>query len=217
MRKSRGSRSGASFSKIQRVKTEVEKNSRLIKAQIDQKKMEEKSAYVPPKYIPINSSDAGTIMGSVDEGLQASTGVLNQWSSGVCACFDDPQSCCLGTLCPCVLYGKNAEFLGSGTASGSCTTHCLLWGLLAGVSCILTGGVLLVLMPGCTIACCASQHRRALREKYNLPEQPCNDYCTHLCCHMCALCQENREIRRRPAHSGSLIPAVSPPEVQTMQ
>ncbi|KAJ3686863.1 hypothetical protein LUZ61_016027 [Rhynchospora tenuis] len=179
--------------------------------------MEDKSAYVPPKYIPINSSDE-VVTGSVDEGLQASRTVpeeLNQWSSGICACFDDPQSCCLGTLCPCVLYGKNAEFLGSSTESVSCTTHCLSWGLLAGVSCILTGGVLLVLMPGCTIACCASQHRRALREKYNLPEQPCNDYCTHLCCHMCALCQENREIRHRSAQSDSLN--FSPPEVQTMQ
>ncbi|XP_078148905.1 cell number regulator 5-like [Carex rostrata] len=170
--------------------------------------MEENSAYVPPKYVPISGSDAETDMGLVE---------TNQWSSGICACFDDPHSCCLGTLCPCVLFGKNAESLGSGTASGSCTTHCLLWGLLAGVSCILTGGILLVLMPGCTIACCASQNRRALREKYNLPELPCNDCCTHLCCHMCALCQESREIHHRSAGSGSSIAAVSPPEVQTMQ
>lgn len=58
--------------------------------------MEEKGAYVPPKYMPVSGSDAETDLGSVDEGrqpLRTLTGDSNHWSSGICACFDDPHSC----------------------------------------------------------------------------------------------------------------------------
>ncbi|KAJ3693760.1 hypothetical protein LUZ60_009240 [Juncus effusus] len=179
----------------------------------ERKKMEGKNVYVPPKYVPLHGSDPE----SNPNPLNAAQPISNQWSTGICACFDDPQICCLGTICPCILFAKNAEKLGSDSSPGrSCASHCLLWGLLAGLSCVLTGGVLLVLMPGFTVACCASKHRRALREKYTLPETPCNDYCTHLCCHLCALCQESREILHRSDGSDRSDPTISPPQVQTM-
>jgi hypothetical protein len=58
--------------------------------------MEEKSVYVPPKYIPISVSDAENDLASVNDGqqpLHTLTDDPNQWSSGICACFDDPHSC----------------------------------------------------------------------------------------------------------------------------
>lgn len=74
---------------------------------------------------------------------------------------------CMGLVCPCFLFGKNAEFLGSGTLVGSCMTHFVLWGLVNGLCCLLTDGILLGL-PGSLVACYACGYRRALRTKYNL-------------------------------------------------
>lgn len=77
---------------------------------------------------------------------------------------------CVGFFCPCFLFGKNAEFLGSGTLTGSCLTHFVLWALFNSVCCLLTDGTLLAL-PGFFISCYACGYRRALRSKYNLQVQ----------------------------------------------
>lgn len=74
---------------------------------------------------------------------------------------------CIGIICPCFLFGKNAETLGSGTLMGSCMTHFILWALVNTVCCLLTEGILLGL-PGCFIACYACGYRRELRLRYNL-------------------------------------------------
>ncbi|KAL5222316.1 hypothetical protein ABZP36_027029 [Zizania latifolia] len=122
---------------------------------------------------------------------------------------------CIGATCPCFLFGKNAQFLGSGTLAGSCTTHCMLWGLLTSLCCVFTGGLVLA-VPGSAVACYACGYRQALRTKYNLPEAPCGDLTTHLFCHLCAICQEYREIRERTDSVSSSAHNVTPPPTQTM-
>lgn len=187
---------------------------------------------MPPAYIPLEGSqnqlsdsegekDEAKVVGSnrVKAGGIENYESPQQWSSGICACCDDLQSCFIGLLCPCFLFGKNAEFLGSGTFMGSCTTHFILWGLVNTVCCFLTEGVLLGL-PGCFVACYACGYRRTLRAKYNLEEAPCGDFVTHLFCHLCAMCQEYREIRERSAGSNSPelnLVEVKPPPPQTME
>ena len=74
----------------------------------------------------------------------------------------------VGLFCPCFLFGKNAELLGSRTMFGSCATHFILWALTNTVCCLLTDGLFLNL-PGCVLACYACGYRKALRSKYNLP------------------------------------------------
>ncbi|XP_024191653.1 protein PLANT CADMIUM RESISTANCE 10 isoform X2 [Rosa chinensis] len=126
---------------------------------------------------------------------------------------------CIGLFCPCYLFGKNAEFLGSGTLMGSCTTHFILWVLVNTVCCLLTDGLILGI-PGCFVACYACGYRRALRSKYNLQEAPCGDFITHFFCHLCAICQEYREIREKSAESGPgdlNLAIVTAPAVQTME
>ncbi|PWZ09728.1 Cell number regulator 5 [Zea mays] len=202
-----------------------------------------KGSYVPPQYIPLYSLDTEEDRVPAVEENHATRPKLNQdptqWSSGICACFDDPQSLvykfaqlrrqqqnvamdfmaiflgCIGAICPCFLFGKNAQFLGSGTLAGSCTTHCMLWGLLTSLCCVFTGGLVLA-VPGSAVACYACGYRSALRTKYNLPEAPCGDLTTHLFCHLCAICQEYREIRERTGNGSSPAPNVTPPPVQTM-
>ncbi|XAR48348.1 hypothetical protein NMG60_11031151 [Bertholletia excelsa] len=183
------------------------------------------SNYVPPPYIPLGSSDSDAefVQRNDDIPVPAHPAIVSespvQWSSGICACCDDIQSCCIGLLCPCFIFGRNAEFLGSGTLMGSCMTHFILWAVVNTVCCLLTDGVLLGL-PVCFVACYACGYRRALRSKYNLQEAPCGDFVTHFFCHLCAVCQEYREIRERSGGGSSLSDlnpvAVTAPSIQMM-
>ncbi|XP_057538736.1 protein PLANT CADMIUM RESISTANCE 10 [Amaranthus tricolor] len=180
-------------------------------------------SYVPPPYIPLANSDheleAATAENSNLPASASSSDVPVQWSSGICACCDDTPSCVIGLFCPCYLFAKNAEFLGSGTLLGPCMTHFMLWALLNSVCCLLTDGVLLGL-PGCFISCYACNYRKNLRIKYNLPEAPCGDFVTHFFCHQCAVCQEYREICERsddPNYADLSIHAVTAPPIQKMQ
>ncbi|KAI9128994.1 hypothetical protein K1719_000477 [Acacia pycnantha] len=40
-------------------------------------------------------------------------------------------------------------------------------------------------------------YRGKLRGLFNLPEDPCNDFCVHCFCVSCAICQEYRELKNR--------------------
>lgn len=91
----------------------------------------------------------------------------------------------------------------------------MLWGLLTSFCCLCTGGLVLA-VPGSAVACYACGYRQTLRAKYNLLEAPCGDLTTHLFCHLCAICQEYREIRERTDSSSSSGPSVTPPPIQTM-
>lgn len=74
---------------------------------------------------------------------------------------------CIGLFFPCFLFGKNAEFLGSGTLVGSCITHFILWAFVNTLCCVLSQGCLLAL-PGCFVSCYACGYRKTLRSRYNL-------------------------------------------------
>ncbi|XP_009141955.1 protein PLANT CADMIUM RESISTANCE 10 isoform X2 [Brassica rapa] len=140
----------------------------------------------------------------------------NHWNllRFVCGCIGF-----IGLFCPCYIFGKNAELLGSGKFAGPCLTHCISWALVNTICCFATNGVLLGL-PGCFVSCYACGYRRSLRTKYNLQEAPCGDFVTHFFCHLCAICQEYREIRERS--SGSNPPdmkmaVTDAPIAQTME
>ncbi|KAI5440164.1 variant 2, Protein PLANT CADMIUM RESISTANCE 10 [Lathyrus oleraceus] len=133
--------------------------------------MKNQGGYVPPAYIPLGQSDSDAMSVSLHHGDDSSNGsnqMQPQWSSGICACCDDMQSCCIGCFCPCYLFGKNAEFLGSGTFVGSCVTHFILWSLINAACCIITDGLFWGL-PGCLVSCYACGYRGTLRSKHNLP------------------------------------------------
>lgn len=77
--------------------------------------MKGRGSYVPPLYVPLGQSDAPTdyldSSSSSDENEDVNKNVVDvaasasrppvaakdptQWSSGICACFDDSQSCML--------------------------------------------------------------------------------------------------------------------------
>lgn len=185
--------------------------------------MKEKGHYVPPSYTPLSQSEDADAEVTTTPNLEgADSGGTKgddpvQWSSGICACFDDTQSCVIGLFCPCYILGKNAELLGSGTFAGPCLAHCISWALVNTICCFATSGVLLGL-PGCFMSCYACGYRRSLRAKYNLEEAPCGDCATHFFCHFCAICQEYREIRERGSNPPDMKMAITDaPLTQTME
>ncbi|KAH0779657.1 hypothetical protein KY290_006084 [Solanum tuberosum] len=53
-----------------------------------------------------------------------------------------------------------------------------------------------------------------------MQEAPCGDFATHFFCHLCAICQEYREIHERSGDSNSSdlsLVAVTAPQVQKME
>lgn len=68
-------------------------------------------SYVPPPYIPLNQedTDAHNTQANGVPYHQSTVQDPTQWSSGICACFDDMQSCMpLSDLWS--LFTKNIKF-----------------------------------------------------------------------------------------------------------
>ncbi|KAF5186155.1 Cell number regulator [Thalictrum thalictroides] len=91
----------------------------------------------------------------------------NQWNSSLFACLgrnddfcsSDLEVCLLGSLAPCVLYGGNAERLGSG--AGSFANHCLPYTGLYLLGNSLFGW-------NCMAPLFSHHTRSAIRRKFNL-------------------------------------------------
>ncbi|XAR50997.1 hypothetical protein NMG60_11005488 [Bertholletia excelsa] len=166
-----------------------------------------------------------------------------QWDSGICSCLgrndefcsSDLEVCLLGSVAPCVLYGSNAERLLP--APGTFVNHSMVYSGLYVIGNCLFGW-------NCLAPWFSYSTRTAIRRKFNLEgscealvrscgcggsiledevqREHCETTCdlaTHMFCHVCALCQEGREIRRRlphPAFSAQPVWAVIPPGEQTM-
>ncbi|BBN19554.1 hypothetical protein MPTK1_8g11660 [Marchantia polymorpha subsp. ruderalis] len=110
-----------------------------------------------------------------------------QWTSGLCDCFEDCNSCCLGMFCPCVLFGRIANIVDQGAIS------CLGAGT---VFCCLTNCTACGFLHTCT-------YRARMRQKFGLPEKPCVDCCSDYFCLRCSTCQLYRELLNRridPSH-----------------
>ncbi|GMI80987.1 hypothetical protein like AT2G37110 [Hibiscus trionum] len=167
----------------------------------------------------------------------------SQWNSSLFACLgrndefcsSDIEVCLLGSLVPCVLYGTNAERLGSDP--GTFANHCLPYSALYLIGNSFFGW-------NCLAPWFSYSTRTAIRRKFNLEgsfealnrscgccggcmedelqREQCEltcDLATHVLCHPCAVCQEGREVRRRLHHPGfntQAVLAMVPPGEQSM-
>ncbi|KAK9058406.1 hypothetical protein SSX86_023248 [Deinandra increscens subsp. villosa] len=106
----------------------------------------------------------------------------SKWSTGLFECGGDGNlSACLITyFFPCITFGQIAEVLDEGKSSF--VAHGFIYGALMTVSCHWLYAIMF---------------RQRLRAKYRLPSDPCNDYCVHIFCDSCALCQEYAELKNR--------------------
>ena len=91
-------------------------------------------------------------------------------------CFSDMPSCLLTTCCPCLAYGKVAEF-----ALG------LPWYLMCSLMCCCSN-----------FRCCLGMaSRQSLRGKLDIDGHWAEDACIHAFAQPCALCQEVRPIHKQ--------------------
>ncbi|KAK8522654.1 hypothetical protein V6N13_115613 [Hibiscus sabdariffa] len=103
------------------------------------------------------------------------------WSTGVCDCCYDVPNCMITMLCPCVTFGQIAEIVDHGS-----------------VSSIANGLFYTVILWSTGLACIYSSfYRSRMRKQYMLAETPYPDWCLHVFCESCALCQEYRELKNR--------------------
>ncbi|KAF2289963.1 hypothetical protein GH714_039334 [Hevea brasiliensis] len=167
-----------------------------------------------------------------------------QWNSSLFACLgrndefcsSDLEVCLLGSVAPCVLYGSNAERLGS--SPGTFANHCLPYTGLYLIGNAFFGW-------NCLAPWFSHPSRTAIRRRFDLKQGSCEtlnnscgccgscvddelqreqcesacDFATHVFCHLCALCQEGREIRRRVPHPGfnaQSVLVMIPPGEQAM-
>ncbi|XP_074312075.1 cell number regulator 8 [Silene latifolia] len=199
----------------------------------------------PSKQHPVPPMTEPQTYGWTADGLVVGQPIMGRtpWSSGFFSCLghqdaffsSDLEVCLLGSVAPCVLYGTNAERLGS--TSGSFTSHCMTYTALYLIGNSFFGW-------NCLAPWFSYSTRTAIRRSFNLEgscealtrhcgcggsfveddvqreqcEMAC-DFATHVFCHPCSLCQEGREIRRRLPHPGfttQQVVVMIPPGEQSM-
>ncbi|XP_064786834.1 placenta-specific gene 8 protein-like [Oncorhynchus masou masou] len=106
----------------------------------------------------------------------------NQWSTGICDCFDDFQVCCFAFWCfPCFACTTTSEF-------GECFCLPMLDGLWSSTQ--------LVGVPTC-IPPVSMSMRVAVRTRYGIQGDMKADCVNSTFCNICSWCQMAREIKRR--------------------
>ncbi|XP_058215415.1 cell number regulator 8-like [Rhododendron vialii] len=166
-----------------------------------------------------------------------------RWNTGLFDCIgrndkfstSDRQVCLLGSVAPCVPYGRNAERLYSGRwiFVEHCLYYCFML-LMQIVTCVRNPSPLFL---GAYPGLITFHSRRDIHEKFNieggcealnrsygcwkccLEQEECYDIFIHLFCHACALCQEARELHCRfpdPGFNSQPLLVTIPPGQQTM-
>ncbi|KAL7266840.1 hypothetical protein RUND412_010595 [Rhizina undulata] len=110
---------------------------------------------------------------------------IEDYHHGLCDCFSDIPTCCLGFWCPCVLYSRTYHRLKTVPNSNinefkMINAHSLAFCALAPVSWVFT-----------------VFQRTRIREKYRLEGSLGSDCTKAYCCVMCTLVQDDREVRDR--------------------
>ncbi|KAK8852244.1 DUF614 domain protein [Apiospora arundinis] len=109
---------------------------------------------------------------------------LSPWSSHVFDCFDSADELFMACLCPCIVFGKTRARLRDPSMATYDTVNsdCAIWTFLSmcGLSCIYQWGA-----------------RKEIRERYAIKGDEAEDAMLTLCCPVCALVQEEKEVVRR--------------------
>lgn len=152
------------------------------------------------------------------------------WTTGICACAEDPESCWLGLFCPCILFGRNVQNMRDDIPwTAPCTCHAIFveGGMALAVATALFHGVnpraAFLIGEGLFFAwwMCGiytGLFRQELQRKYHLKNSPCDPCAVHCCMHWCALCQEHREMQGRLSDNAVMpMTIINPPPPQEMQ
>ncbi|KAG6541130.1 hypothetical protein Mapa_017501 [Marchantia paleacea] len=102
------------------------------------------------------------------------------WTTELFGFLEDCYGCPLVIIAPCITFGQIAEI--TDTGYNKCQTAGIIYAiaLFLGIPCLYS-----------------YTYRTKMRHKFNLREDPLDDFCTHFWCEFCALAQEYRELRYR--------------------
>ncbi|KAL7596903.1 hypothetical protein Lser_V15G30444 [Lactuca serriola] len=141
----------------------------------------------------------------------------NSWAVGLYDCFSDFKISVLVLLCPCVAFGKIAEIVNEGETSWTepGSLYCFLYVVQIGFMEILDYIWLILFKHKCFGAMgyqgwivgfilatfYNGLYRTKMRRQWNLKGSLSSDYCLHLWCHQCALCQQYRQLE----HQGFIV------------
>lgn len=126
----------------------------------------------------------------------------NEWNHSLGSCFESYESCLLGSFCSCLSFGRSSKLLRTRDSDPiaeprALTTLCNPFSVVyyaANLATMNFGGPLL------------SMWRRGLiRKRYGIKGNYVQDVAVHICCHCCALIQEDREIMMREAERRKLF------------
>ncbi|KAG6504081.1 hypothetical protein ZIOFF_036409 [Zingiber officinale] len=151
------------------------------------------------------------------------------WTTGICGCAEDPESCWTGLFCPCVLFGRNVERLREDVPwTNPCICHalCVEGGIALAAATAIFHGIdpetSFLIGEGLVFAwwICGTYTgivRKSLQQKYHLKNSPCDPCAVHCCMHWCAICQEHREMKSHLSENLAVpMTTVNPPPVQEM-
>lgn len=116
------------------------------------------------------------------------------FESGLCDCCSDCDICLCSFCCPCIQFGRNVE---SHDSTLPCAGCCL-----CGLTCLVcttwwpvSGGI----GPSCLIL----QNRINIRRELDYRRDDCVDFMKVVCCTLCVIAQDGRELKnhgRRSRH-----------------
>jgi Cys-rich protein (TIGR01571 family) len=125
------------------------------------------------------------------------------WSFDIFSCFDEPGTCCISCLCPCIQFGEiSSEF-----DQRNCFTC----------------GAAFAILAYCNLDWCLHTYTRLeIREKYGIEGSVIEDCLCATCCRACALTQARREVEFQNAKAAAAYPGMNsmdvnlpfPPEAQ---
>ena len=148
------------------------------------------------------------------------------WKHGLC---EPDVLCCMGLLCPCIIYGKTSyrlsrrtqkqdptDLLGYETCNGSCGLFAAICGFQCGSS---PSKLRVYGQLTLEIGILAAIHRTRIRKLYDLEGSFGTDCVKGICCCCCVVMQNEREVREREElirrHAGPGSGAYVPPGEMT--
>ncbi|KAA8515891.1 hypothetical protein F0562_019070 [Nyssa sinensis] len=188
--------------------TPGELNQPIIIAEVNARRCQECGQTLPPSYQPPADED---------------------WTTGICGCAEDTDSCWTGLFCPCVLFGRNVESLKNEISqNNACLCHLIF--VEGGITLAALTAVFHGIDPKTSVLICeglffawwmcgiyTGMVRQSLQTKYHLKDSPCDPCMVHCCLHWCAICQEHREMKGHLTDNVSMpATVVNPPPVQEM-
>ena len=136
----------------------------------------------------------------------------SQWQDNIVGCFNNVPMCCQSSVChictASAIYSREQNNMATGCDCGSCI---LLW-CFSGC-CYHTWAPI-----NCGLTCCfVSGMRRTLVQRYGiLGESLCASCLMVTCCHLCTMCQIQREMASRGQHCGGICASAPPPAAVPM-